>query len=258
MLIDSHAHITSAACLPDADALIAAAQAAGVGSIVNICTDAASMAAGVDLRRRYPQVFNAGATTPHDVEKEGEECFELFASHARNGDLVAVGETGLDYYYEHSPRVLQQEFLVRYLKLALECRLPVVIHCRDAFSDFFRFLDAHYTVNGQHAPGVLHCFTGDEKEAKEVVSRGWFLSLSGIVTYKKSAILKDVAKAVPLDNLLIETDSPYLAPESKRGRKNQPAYIIETAQVIADLKGIPFETVAAATAENARRLFSLR
>lgn len=258
MLVDSHAHITSASCLPDVDNLILAAQAAGVNSIINICTDAASMAAGIAVRKTHPNIFNVGATTPHDVEKEGEECFELFASHARNGDLVAVGETGLDYFYEHSPRSIQQHFFVRYLQLALECQLPVVIHCRDAFADFFRFLDAHYVVDGKHAPGVLHCFTGDEKEAQEVVSRGWFLSLSGIVTYKKSAVLKAVAKSVPLENLLIETDTPYLAPETKRGKKNQPAFIVETCQTIADLKGIPFETVANATAENARRLFSLR
>lgn len=257
MFIDSHAHITSAACIQDVDAIIHAAQEAGVTSIVNICTDAPTLAAGLELKKRYPQVYNVGATTPHDVDKEGEECFELFALHARQGDLVAVGETGLDYYYEHSPRELQQEFLKRYLKLALECKLPVVIHCREAFTDFFRILDEHYVVNGVHAPGVLHCFTGTLEEAKEVVARGWFLSLSGIVTYPKSIELKEVARAVPLENLVIETDTPYLAPQRQRGKKNQPAFLVETAQTIAELKGVPLETLARATSENARRLFSL-
>lgn len=256
-IIDSHAHITSAACVKDADVLIAAAQAAGVGAIVNICTDAASLKAGLELKSRFACIYNTGATTPHDVEKEGEECFELFARHARNGDFVAIGETGLDYYYEHSPKTLQQEFLRRYLRLALECSLPVVIHCREAFADLFKILDEDYTIQGRQAPGVLHCFTGTLDEAKEVIARGWYLSLSGIVTYKKSDVLKEVAKEIPLEFLLVETDTPYLAPQSRRGQKNQPAYITETVGVIADLKGIPYTRVADQTAMNARNLFKL-
>lgn len=256
-LIDSHAHLTSAACLRDADHLIAAAGAAGVTTIVNICTDLPSLEAGIELRKRHPNIYNTGATTPHDVEKEGEECFAHFEKHAKAGDFVAVGETGLDYYYEHSPKELQKHFLKRYLQLALDCSLPVVIHCREAFADLFKILDEQYVVQGKHAPGVLHCFTGTVDEAHEVISRGWFLSLSGIVTYKKSDVLKEVAKIVPLESLVIETDTPYLAPQSKRGQKNQPAYVVETAQVIADLKGVSLEEVALATTANAKRLFRI-
>lgn len=209
------------------------------------------------LAKTYPWIYNTAATTPHDVAKEGEAVFPLIEKHAKAGDLIAIGETGLDYFYEHSSRELQQHFLRKYLHLALECRLPVVIHCREAFADFFSILDAEYAVGGKHAPGVLHCFTGTEAEAEEVLKRGWYLSLSGIVTFKKSTTLKEVAKLVPLEQLLIETDTPYLAPQSYRGKVNEPAYIMETAAVIADIKGVPVEKVAQATCLNACRLFKI-
>jgi TatD DNase family protein len=209
------------------------------------------------LADRHPCLFNAASTTPHDVEKEGESVFPIMVEHAKAGKLIAVGETGLDYHYEHSRRDLQQEFLKRYLKLALDCSLPVIIHCREAFEDFFKILDEHYRVDGRYAPGVLHCFTGTLPEAKEVINRGWFLSLSGIVTFKKSTELREVAKMVPLEQLLIETDSPYLAPQSKRGQQNEPSFVPEVAAVIAFVKGISVEEVAEATAYNAKKLFGL-
>jgi TatD DNase family protein len=259
MYIDSHAHITSDALFPDVEGCLARARDYRVEAIVNICTNAITLERGIALAKRYPWVHNAAATTPHDVEKEGEQLFPLMEKAAREGALVAVGETGLDYHYTHSPRELQQEFLRRYLRLALSCRLPVVIHCREAFSDFFKILDQEYMIEGKHArchaPGVLHCFTGTVAEAQQVVERGWFLSLSGIVTFKKSVELKEVAKSVPLEQLLIETDSPYLAPQSKRGKTNEPAYLPEIAAHIAELKGMSTEAVAMQTTLNAKRLF---
>lgn len=230
---------------------------ANVRHIVNICTDRSSLKDGLALAQRHPWVVNAGATTPHDVATEGEELFPLFAECARSGQLVAVGETGLDYFYEHSDRQLQQTFLRRYLTLAQECNLPVIIHCREAFADFFQILDAHYTRNGRHDPGVLHCFTGTCAEAEQVLERGWYLSLSGIVTFKKSEELRQVARLVPLDRLLIETDAPYLAPQSHRGKVNEPAFLPEIAAVIAETKQVSIAEVAAATYLNACRLFGL-
>lgn len=256
-LIDSHAHITSDTVYSEVGVLLERAKTAGIGQIINICTDASTLERGLALKPNYAWVHNAGATTPHDVEKEGEQLFPLFAHHAKKGDLIAVGETGLDYFHHHSPKELQQTFLRRYLKLALECDLPVIIHCRDAFDDFFRILDEEYVIKGKHAPGVLHCFTGTIKEAQEVIKRGWFLSLSGIVTFKKSDVLKEVAKIVPLNQLLIETDTPYLAPQVHRGKTNEPAFLVETAKYIADLKGITFEELSKATSENTKRLFKL-
>jgi TatD DNase family protein len=257
MYFDSHAHLTSDAVYPDLEALLARAQAAGVNHVVNICTDVLTLERGLSLAKTHPWIYQAGATTPHDVEKEGEQVFEVFAQCARNGQLHAIGETGLDYYYEHSNREIQKKFLRRYLHLALECKLPVIIHCREAFSDFFEILDAEYGVDGRIGPGVLHCFTGTMSEAEEVIKRGWMLSLSGIVTFKKSIELHEVAKVIPLENLLIETDTPYLAPQKHRGKINEPAYVTETAAFIAGLKGISVEELAMATSTNACRLFRI-
>lgn len=242
-----------------AEELLVRAAHAGVSAVINICTDAASLEEGLALAKRPSpvKVYNAASTTPHDVEKEGEDLFPIMEKAARNGSLVAVGETGLDYYYAHSPQELQKVFLRRYLHLALECRLPVIIHCREAFADFFEILDAEYRVQGAWAPGVLHCFTGSLQEAHEVLRRGWYLSLSGIVTFKKSDQLRQVAQAVPLDQLLIETDAPYLAPQSHRGKVNEPAFLPEVGHLIAEVKGISHEEVALATSQNARTLFGI-
>lgn len=256
-LIDSHAHLTSPVVFDQLDSVLERAQLAGVKAIVNICTDSLSLERGLALSKRCPWIYQAAATTPHDVEKEGEQVFDVMASAARNGQLKAVGETGLDYYYEHSNREIQKHFLRRYLHLALECQLPVVIHCREAFKDFFDVLDAEYQVNGKHAPGILHCFTGTIAEAEEVIKRGWMLSLSGIVTFKKSLELQEIAKMIPLDQLLIETDTPYLAPQRHRGKQNEPAFVLEIAHFIASLKQISFEEVAEATRLNASRFFKL-
>ncbi len=193
------------------------------------------------------------ATTPHDVDKEGEKAFPFMESAARSGALVAVGETGLDYHHYAETKELQKKFLRRYLALAKECHLPVIIHCREAFSDLFHILDEA----GSELPGVLHCFTGTHAEAKEVIDRGWYLSLSGIVTFKKSQQLQEIAREVPLSQLLIETDAPYLAPDPYRGKQNEPAYLLSTAQFIANLRGLSLADLASATSHNARTLFNL-
>ncbi len=247
---DSHAHLGDGALYPSIEAILESAQRAQVSNILNICTNIETLERGLLLQKNYPWIFNAAATTPHDVEKEGEAVFPIIAHHARNGDLAAVGETGLDYYYYKESHEVQKDFLRRYLHLALECQLPVVIHCRDAFADLFEILDQEYVVNGKHAKGVLHCFTGTLAEAKQVIERGWYLSLSGIVTFKKSHELKEVAKWVPLDRLLVETDSPYLAPQSKRGSQNQPSYLVETIATIAQAKELTVDQVTTATATN--------
>lgn len=251
MLTDSHAHLTHEGIKHELIlAHLERAKEAGLTRIINIATTPEELRDGLKLKQQFPWIDHVASTTPHDVEKYGEKHFEIFEEHAKNGDLVAVGETGLDYYYDHSPRDLQQQFLIRYFDLATQCDLPVVIHCRDAFADFFKILDRHFK-----GKGVLHCFTGNLEEAKQVVERGWYLSLSGIVTFKRSLELQEVAKMVPLEQLLIETDAPYLAPHPLRGKPNEPAYIVHTARLIADLKGLTYEELAKATAQNAADLF---
>ncbi|MCH9614630.1 MAG: putative metal-dependent hydrolase YcfH [Chlamydiia bacterium] len=247
MFFDSHAHLTSSDVLPELPAILERAKAANVTRMANICTDIPTLEAGLKLD--HPGIVNIGATTPHDVGKEGALNFPTFEKAAREGKLKAIGETGLDYFYEHSDKKTQKTYLIKYLELATELNLPVVIHCREAFDDLFDFTkDFKGTL-------ILHCFTGTMDEAKEVLKRGWYLSLSGIVTFKKSLELQEVAKIVPLKQMLIETDTPYLAPRSKRGKQNEPAYVVETAGFIADLKEITVDELAKATFDNASDVF---
>lgn len=251
MYIDSHAHLTSDSVFPHVDEVLARAKGQGIEKIVNICTDEKSLARGIALAERYNWVFNTAATTPHDVEKEGELFFPIVAQSAEKGKLVAIGETGLDYYYEHSDRALQKKYLVRYFHLAQKHKLPLIIHCRDAFEDLFAFADADYL----NAPAVLHCFTGTIEEAKKVIDRGWYISFSGIITFKKSEALREVVKYAPLDRILIETDTPYLAPQSKRGKPNEPSYLPETAAMVAKIKDLDLTKIADATTANASKFF---
>lgn len=253
MLIDSHAHLTHISFSEDVRPFLERAKSSGIESIVNICTNPLELERGLALASEFPWIYTVAATTPHDVAKEGEEAFPIMERHAMQGDLVAIGETGLDYHYYPETKEIQQLFLRRYLQLAIKCSRPVVIHCREAFADLFQILDEEY----EGRPGVLHCFTGTLEEADEVIKRGWYLSLSGIVTFKKSTTLQEIAKKVPLGQLLIETDSPYLAPAPHRGKPNEPAYLLDTAKFIANLRGIPLENLAAATTFNTRSLFSL-
>jgi TatD DNase family protein len=249
--------LTGPAVYDQVDSILERAVQSQIKAIINICTDPLSLERGIQLSKQYPWVYQAAATTPHDVEKEGEQVFDIMAGGAKSGLLKAIGETGLDYFYAHSDRTIQKNFLRRYLQLALECNLPVIIHCREAFEDLFEILDSDYRSGGGYAPGVLHCFTGTIHEAEGVLKRGWMLSFSGIVTFKKSIELQEIAREAPLEQLLIETDTPYLAPQKHRGKSNEPAFIVETASFIASLKEISFEELAQATASNAVRFFHL-
>ena len=255
--IDSHAHLTSDALYADIEAVLDRAQQAGADAVINICTNALTLERGLSLSEKYPWVYNAAATTPHDAATEGETLFPFMENHLLSGKLAAVGETGLDYHYYDSTKEAQKKLLSRYLHLALSANLPVIIHCREAFSDLFQILDSDYKVGGKHAPGVLHCFTGTEAEARQVLERGWYLSLSGITTFKKSSALREIAAFVPLDQLLVETDAPYLAPQTHRSKLNEPAYLREIIDTIAQAKSLDKEQVAQTTAANARRLFKL-
>ncbi len=252
-LIDSHAHITSKELLNYLEDLLVRAQRANVKKIVNVCTDKLSLERGILLKDKYNWIYNAASTTPHDVEKEGDKYFSFFSDNAKARNLVAIGETGLDYYYKHSSVEMQKKFLEKYFKLALETNLPVILHCRDAFEDLFAIAKNSYPSEKV----VLHCFTGTKKDAKEALNRGWYISFSGIITFKKSTDLLDIVKYVPLDKILLETDTPFLAPESKRGQLNEPGNLMEIADKVADAKKCLIEEVALATSSNAKNFFSL-
>ncbi len=251
-MIDSHAHLTSPQILPDVNGVIGRAKEAGVSQIINICTDSPSLEEGLVLAKNHPGIYTTAATTPHDVEADGEAFFPIVEKQV--DQLVAIGETGLDYFYHHSPKKLQQEFLSRYFALAIRANLPIIFHCRDAFADLFAMADSEY----KDYPAVLHCFTGSIEEARGCLERGWFVSLSGIITYKKSEMLREVVKFLPLDRIFVETDTPYLAPQKNRGKQNEPAFIFETAEKIAELKNCPVEEVEKATTENITQFFSLK
>jgi TatD DNase family protein len=250
--IDSHAHLTSDELFPQVDQIISRAKKAGIVKVININTDPITLDRALSLQKKYSDfILNTGATTPHDVERDGEKDFPFFEKAARDGELVAIGETGLDYHYEHSNRSVQQQFLLRYLDLASQYNLPTVIHCRgdEAFLDLFSIIKTSNIL--------LHCFTGTTSQAREAIKRGWYISISGIATFKKSTELREVIKHIPIDHLLIETDSPYLAPQSKRGQRNEPAYVEEVARTIAELKELSLKQVCDQTVKNAIDFFDL-
>ena len=249
-MIDSHVHLIDARFDEDREEVF---KRSNLRAMVNICTDERTLELGLAFRKEHPRLFLAGATTPHDVLEDGEKMFPRFAAAAKAGQLCALGETGLDYYYEHSPKGGQQEFMLRYFALAQELDLPVVIHCRDAFDDLFHLAKAHYPSSKL----VIHCFTGGREEAKRALDLGWMISISGIATYKRSAELREAIVDTPLEHLLVETDAPYLAPQSRRGKRCEPKDVFETAGLIAELKGMPKEEVESTLDANAVNFFKL-
>lgn len=253
MFIDSHCHITSDELYPRIEEIIEQAKAANIQYMVNICTDKSTLERGLNLAKLYPFIKNTGATTPHDVEKLGKSDFLAFETAARSKELIAIGETGLDYYYEHSAKELQKNYLIQYFSLALELELPIVIHCREAFADLFTIADQHYPSKKL----ILHCFTGTMEEALEVVRRGWYISFSGILTFKKSQWLRDVFTKMSHEQVLMETDAPYLAPGKYRGKTNQPAYITQTYECAAQLWGLELNEFAKKIYDNFSRCFAL-
>lgn len=247
---DTHAHLTGEGDFDNLDEVIDRAKNANVTKIVNICTDIGSLDRGIQLSEKHDFVYSAGATTPHDADNENDIFFENVKKAAQAKKLVAVGESGLDYFYGIEKKEFQKLFFKKYLNLAKDNNLPIIIHSRDAFEDLFKIAD-----EVDHCKSVLHCFTGTKEEAKKVLDRGWYISFSGIITFKNSQDLRDVVKIIPIDRILIETDSPLLAPQSKRGKRNEPANVVEIAQVIANIKNSSLEEIAKITFDNASELF---
>jgi TatD DNase family protein len=251
---DTHAHITSQELYPDIDGIISRAKNNQVNYIVNVASDLSSLEKGLLLRKKYPFVYLAAAIHPHDTEKNNEEFQKKIQLCLQDKKLVAIGEIGLDYFYKHSTPEIQKKSLIQDLMIASEMNLPVIIHCREAFNDLFPIMDKHYPKKEV----VLHCFTGTILEAREAIKRGWKISVSGIITFTKSLALQETVKEIPIENLFIETDSPYLAPLTYRGKTNEPSYIIETAKKLAMIQSLTLDEVAAKTTENALNFFKIK
>jgi TatD DNase family protein len=254
MLTDSHAHVDGAEFDADRDDVLARARAAGVERIVVIGAvgEPSSAERAVALAERDPAIWATVATHPHDAGKMTPEWWAVHERLARHPRVVAIGETGLDYYYDHSPRDQQQDAFAKFIELAHAVNKPVVCHIRDAHEDARAILAA-----GRVTDCVIHCFTGTPEDARAYAALGYYVSFSGIVTYKNAQDLRDAVPLVPRERLLIETDCPYLAPVPRRGKRNEPGFLPHTAEVVAHCAGMSFDDLAAATTANAARVFGL-
>jgi TatD DNase family protein len=253
MFIDSHCHLDFPDFANELDAVVTRARAAGIARLVTISTRVARHAELLGIAERFADVYASVGTHPHYAHEEpGVTAAELVAR-ARHPKVVAIGEAGLDYHYDRSPRPAQEHGFRTHIAAARETGLPLVIHSRDADADTARILEEE---TGQGAfPAVLHCFTGGRDLAQRAIALGLFISFTGILTFKTSAELRAIAAELPADRILIETDAPYLAPGPFRGKRNEPAYVVETAKVLAETRGVALEDIARQTSENFFRLF---
>jgi TatD DNase family protein len=254
MLIDSHCHLDFPDLQPAREGLLARAHAANVGLMVTISTRVRRFDEVLGIAETHDNVFCSVGTHPHNAAEEPDVTAEDLIRLAQHKKVVAIGEAGLDYHYDNSPRNLQEKGFRTHIAAARETELPLVIHAREADDDIARILEEE-TAKGAF-PFVLHCFTGGPDLAKRGLALGGYLSFSGVLTFKSAENLRAIAKEAPLDRILVETDAPYLAPEPLRGRTNEPSYVVHTAAKLAATRGLSADEIATATTENFFRLFS--
>jgi len=253
MFIDTHAHLDFDRFDEDRDEVIQAAYDAGVKRIVNIGADMESSRNSVNLAKKYDFIYAAVGVHPHDVKEISPEDYDELKELAQNDKVVAIGEIGLDYYYDNSPRGEQQEAFKIQLQLAKELNLPVVIHSRDAKEDTLAILEEH----AKGLEGIVHCYAYDLATAKRVIDMGFYLAFGGVITFNNAKDLRAVVKEIALDKILIETDAPYLTPAPHRGKRNESKFVIHVAKKIAEIKGIDVAEVAEKTTENAKNLLGI-
>jgi len=254
MLIDSHCHLDFPDFASELDAVVARAKEQGIGRIVTISTRVKRHDEVIAIAERFPDVYCSVGTHPHHAEDEPDIGTLELVARTGHRKVVAVGEAGLDYHYDRSPRDLQEKSFRAHIAAARETGLPLVIHARDADADVAKILTEE---TGQGAfPAVLHCFTGGRDLAIAAIDLGLSISFTGILTFRNSRALRDIAKELPADRILVETDAPYLAPGRYRGKRNEPAFVVETAKVLAEVRGVSPDELARQTTENFFRLFS--
>lgn len=264
MFIDSHAHLEGKRFDHDRDQVIARAREAGVEAIlaIGIGDGPGTLDCAIKLADRYPNMYATTGIHPHEAQLAKESDFLEMERLARHPRVIAWGEIGLDYFYDHSPREVQVDVFSRQMRSALAVELPIIIHCRasegseNAWDDTIHLLRQHWAASSQG--GILHCFSGTLAHAQAALDLGFMISVAGNLTFPKAQALREVAKQIPLDRLLIETDSPFLAPMPHRGKRNEPAFVKETARVLAEIRGLSLEEVGAHTTQNFYRFFSLQ
>jgi len=254
MLVDSHCHLDFPEFAPELDAVMERARAAGVKTCVSIGTTLAKFPQVRAVAERFDDVWCSIGVHPHEAKKELLADPSVLLEAAKHPKVVGIGESGLDYYYEHSPRDEQRQNFRTHIAAARKTQLPLIVHTRDADDETIDIL--HEEMGEGVFPGLIHCFTGSQKLADAAVEMGFCISVSGIATFKNSQGLRDIIRSVPLERLLVETDSPYLAPVPHRGKRNEPAFVANTAAMLAELKGVPADELANATTDNFFRLFT--
>jgi TatD DNase family protein len=256
-IIDSHAHLEFPQFDEDRAAVLERARAAGVQTLLAIGsgTGPHRLNAAIPFAEEHDWIYATVGIHPHEAQLATEEHFQQLDQLARHPRVIAWGEIGLDYYYDHSPREVQQEVFRRQLGQARVAKLPIVIHCRDAWADCLNILGREWRSSG--LGGILHCFTGTIEDARRGLDMGFMVSFAGNVSYPKMQHIRDVARELPLDRMLTETDSPFLPPQGRRGKRNEPAFVVEVAEALANVRDLASDELAATTAANFRRFFRL-
>ena len=255
ILIDTHAHLDHERFKDDVDQVIERAKLAQVQSIITVGADLASSRQAVEFARRYPDVIATVGVHPHDADSVSDSVLNEIAILAQDEGVVAIGEIGLDYHYDFSPRDVQRRVFAIQISLARELELPIVVHVREAYQDVMSILKSEHA---EDVGGIVHCFSGDREAAKDCLDMGFYISVGGILTFANSQELREIIRGLPMDRILLETDAPYLTPVPYRGKRNEPAYLVHVAEALANLKGITFDEVAETTTLNACKLFGLR